>query len=151
MRNLVLQRSARKQRKTHSRLKKTISYRILQQRPLVFKHRHLMYRDVDVFRPRTRAECGMERPCPFVGCKYHLYLDVTDKGSIVLNQPEIDVCDLSHSCALDIVDNLKNGKSGLTLEEVGDILSLTRERVRQIEVQSLGKMWRRLGKDFFRS
>src|SRR4030095_9996023 len=31
----------------------------------------------DVERPQTREECtNMQRPCPFVSCAHHLYLDV---------------------------------------------------------------------------
>src|SRR6185436_9496617 len=37
----------------------------------------------DVERPKTRAECrGHARPCPWVACKHHLYLDINpDTGS----------------------------------------------------------------------
>jgi hypothetical protein len=34
----------------------------------------------DVERPRTRAECKDEpRPCPWVACKHHLYLDINPR------------------------------------------------------------------------
>src|SRR5438128_1430976 len=48
----------------------------------------LMYPPVeDVERPRTRAECKNEaRPCPWVACKHHLYLDSNpETGSIKIN------------------------------------------------------------------
>ena len=37
-------------------------------------------------RPTTRVDCenGM-RPCPWVGCRYHLYLDVDKRGRISFN------------------------------------------------------------------
>jgi hypothetical protein len=34
----------------------------------------------DVDRPKSRADCQqMERPCPFVSCEHHLYLDVNPR------------------------------------------------------------------------
>ena len=88
-------------------------------------------------RPKTRAECiDGPRPCPFVSCKYHLYLDVkTDTNSIKLNFPHLLVSEMEHSCSLDVAE-----RGGLTLEEVGHILNLTRERVRQVEVAGLEKL-----------
>ena len=88
-------------------------------------------------RPRHRSECvdGV-RPCPYVACKHHLYLDVNpDTGSIKLNFPDVPVWEMKETCALDIAD-----RGGVTLEEVGDILNLTRERIRQVEVLGLQKL-----------
>jgi hypothetical protein len=88
-------------------------------------------------RPKTRQDCvdGM-RPCPFVSCKYHLYLDVKDETqSIKLNFPHLEVWEMEHSCALDVSE-----QGGMTLEEVGHILNLTRERVRQVEVAGIDKL-----------
>lgn len=87
--------------------------------------------------PATRAECkdGV-RPCPWVSCKYHLYLDVNpDTGSIKLNFPDLEVWEMQETCSLDVAD-----RSGITLEEVGVIMNLTRERVRQVEVRGLLKL-----------
>ncbi|HUJ61351.1 MAG TPA: sigma factor-like helix-turn-helix DNA-binding protein [Kofleriaceae bacterium] len=88
----------------------------------------------DVDRPRTRAECrGGERPCPWVACKHHLYLDINPRtGSIKINFPDLEPWELAHTCALDIADD-----GGLTLEQIGAITNLTRERVRQVEVRGL--------------
>lgn len=85
-------------------------------------------------RPATRAECvDGSRPCPFVSCKHHLYLDVTPKtGAIKLNFPDLEVEQLTESCTLDVAD-----RGGATLEEVGAIANITRERIRQIEVKAL--------------
>lgn len=90
----------------------------------------LMYpEDTSSERPKTRGECeGGVRPCPFVSCKYNLYLDVSDIGSIKLNFPDLEPHELLESCALDVAD-----RDGATLEEVGDVMNLTRERVRQVE------------------
>jgi hypothetical protein len=88
-------------------------------------------------RPQTRAECACgERPCPYVSCKYHLYLDVNpETGSIKLNFPHMEVWDMQETCALDVAD-----RGGITLEEVGEIMNLTRERIRQVEVRGLLKL-----------
>ncbi len=88
----------------------------------------------DVERPRTRAECReAARPCPWVACKHHLYLDINPRtGSIKLNFPDLEPWDLEHTCALDVAES-----GGRTLEEIGQITNLTRERVRQVEVRGL--------------
>ena len=88
-------------------------------------------------RPTNRSECKFGlRPCPYVACKHHLYLDVNpDTGSIKLNFPDVPVWEMEETCALDIAD-----RGGVTLEEVGEILNLTRERIRQVEVIGLEKL-----------
>lgn len=91
----------------------------------------------EVDRPRTREECmTMPRPCPFVSCAHHLYLDVNqESGAIKLNFPHLEVWEMAETCALDVAD-----RGGTTLEEVGAILNLTRERIRQVEVRGLQKI-----------
>jgi len=90
-------------------------------------------------RPRTRGDCaGVERPCPFISCQHHLYLDVSPRtGAIKLNYPDLEPDELppNASCALDIAD-----VGGSTLERVGELMNLTRERVRQVEVRALAKV-----------
>ncbi len=88
-------------------------------------------------RPQCREECATgPRPCPFVSCKYHLYLDVNpETGSIKLNFPHLQVDEMAQTCSLDVA-----AKGGITLEEVGEIMNLTRERIRQVEVRGLLKM-----------
>ena len=92
---------------------------------------------VDIPRPQTRAECQGEcRPCPWVACKHHLYLDVNpETGSIKINFPDLEPWQLKHTCALDVAD-----RNGITLEDVGEIMNLTRERIRQVEVRGLAKL-----------
>jgi hypothetical protein len=96
-----------------------------------------MYPPVDIARPETRAECREEmRPCPWVACKHHLYLDINpETGSIKINFPDLEPWDLQHTCALDVAE-----RGGITLEEVGEIMNLTRERIRQVEVRGLLKL-----------
>ena len=94
-------------------------------------------RATQVVRPEARSECATgPRPCPYVACKHHLYLDVNpDTGSIKLNFPDLEVWEMRETCALDVAD-----RGGITLEEVGEILNLTRERIRQVEVKGLQKL-----------
>jgi hypothetical protein len=90
----------------------------------------------DYVRPTTRAECkDGPRPCPFVSCTHHLYLDVQPRtGAIKLNFPDLEVEDMTHSCALDVAD-----QGGSTLEDIGAIMNLTRERIRQVEVRAMAR------------
>lgn len=104
--------------------------------------RHTVLHSADVRRrgrvlPLTRAECeDGERPCPFVSCKHHLYLDVNpETGSIKLNFPHLEPWEMAESCSLDVAE-----RGGITLEEVGAIVNLTRERVRQVEVRATTKL-----------
>ena len=92
---------------------------------------------LDYDRPVRRSECAQgPRPCLYVACKYHLYLDVNpETGSIKINFPDRDPWELEDTCALDVAE-----RGGVTLEEVGEILNLTRERVRQVEVSGLEKL-----------
>ncbi|MCK5807536.1 DNA-binding protein [bacterium] len=91
----------------------------------------------DYQKPKKRADClKMKRPCLFVSCKYHLYLDVNpETKSIKFNFPGKEVWDLRETCSLDVAD-----KGGVTLEEVGAIMNLTRERIRQVEMRALQKL-----------
>lgn len=92
---------------------------------------------MDYDRPSSRSECrDAKRPCLYVSCRYHLYLDVNPMtGSIKLNFPDKKVWQLEETCALDVAE-----RGGITLEEVGDIMNLTRERIRQVEVSGLDKL-----------
>jgi hypothetical protein len=88
-------------------------------------------------RPRARVECrDGARPCLYVSCRYHLYLDVNPvTGSIKINFPDKEPWELEDTCALDVAE-----RGGITLEEVGEIMNLTRERIRQVEVSGLDKL-----------
>lgn len=92
---------------------------------------------LDALRPKTRAECAEgPRPCPHVSCRHHLYLDVSPRtGAIKLNFPDLEVWDLPVSCALDVAEG-----GATTLEDVGVILNLTRERIRQLELSALSRL-----------
>jgi hypothetical protein len=124
----------RRRRRSRARAR-TISIRRLSKTELNLGR--MMYPEEEYWRPKERGECAdMERPCPFVSCKYHLYIDVHPvRGSIKINFPDLEVWEMTDTCALDIAD-----RGGITLEEVGEIMNLTRERVRQVETQGLAKL-----------
>ena len=89
-------------------------------------------------RPKHREECrDGPRPCPLVGCPHNTFLNVTGTGRIQLahgkRQPEDVPPD--ESCSLDVADS-----GPQTLSRVGEILGLTRERIRQIENRCLEKI-----------
>lgn len=91
-------------------------------------------------RPRTRGECPENRPCPWIGCRYHLYLDVHPKtGALHLNYPDREPSELDETCALDVAERAALD-DGLTLEEVGDAVQLAAECVRQIEASAMTKL-----------
>lgn len=98
-------------------------------------------------RPLTRGACQNgehgERPCPFVGCAYHLYLEVDPfGGSIKFNFPHLEPWELKETCSLDVAD-----RGGETLERVGELMNITRERVRQIEVSAARRLAQQIDND----
>jgi len=99
------------------------------------------YSKLQAARPRRRGDCvNGPRPCPWVSCRHHLYIDATDGGGLKLNFPHLEPWELAESCSLDVAD-----REGTTLEEVGVYMNLTRERVRQLEETGLASMRERTG------
>jgi hypothetical protein len=93
--------------------------------------------EIERLRPKNRGDCvNGPRPCLFISCKHHLYLDVNpETGSVKLNFPDKEIWELKYTCALDVAD-----LGGITLEDVGQIMNLTRERIRQVEARGLVKL-----------
>ena len=58
-----------------------------------------------------------------------------ETGSIQLNRPDLEVDELLASCSLDVADGEER-----TLDQVGQLLNVTRERVRQIETRGSMKL-----------
>ena len=91
-------------------------------------------------RPTHRADCleggkNELRPCPWVSCKYHLKYDVSHNGAIKDNFPHMEIEELPETCALDVANDRER-----TLEELGALTNMTRERIRQIETIALDKI-----------
>ena len=126
------QRRSRRKRAVRAR---TISVKRMTKRKLEIGR--LLYPETEYWKPRAREEClDGPRPCPFVSCKHHLFIDVSPRtGAIKLNFPDLEVWDMGESCALDVAD-----RGGTTLEDVGAIMNLTRERIRQVEVKALARL-----------
>lgn len=93
-------------------------------------------------RPVTRDDCvDSVRPCPYVGCRANLFLDVNeDTGVIKLNFPGFEPHQMVNSCVLDIIDDHPRG---VTLDVIACHMNLTVERVRQIETLARSKVKRR--------
>jgi len=87
-------------------------------------------------RCETRSECeGGPRPCPLVSCKYNLYLQVNPKtGTIAMQFPHLEPEEMppDKSCVLDVADEGPH-----SLDHIGTLLNMTRERVRQIEAKAI--------------
>jgi len=134
-RNEPITREQRRSRRKRDVRARTISVKRMTKRELEIGR--LLYPESDYEKPRTREECvDGPRPCPFVSCKHHLYIDVSPRtGAIKLNFPDLEVWEMGESCALDVAD-----RGGTTLEDVGAIMNLTRERIRQVEVKALAKL-----------
>lgn len=119
-----------------SRRPREVRARTIDVRRMTKRERAVMaalYPDADEaheLRPKTRGECvDVPRPCPFVSCRHHLYLDVVGRhGNIKANFPDLEPDELADSCSLDVAED-----GPCTLERVGATLNMTRERVRQIE------------------
>lgn len=74
-------------------------------------------------RPKYRSECIDDpRPCPWVGCRYHLFLDVLDGGGIKYRFGE-DVSALEampDTCALDVAE-----RGPLKLHELENVFNVS--------------------------
>jgi len=122
---------------------RTISFRSMQRAHAGKGVAPVVFLPILYDRPKTRGDClpggvNAQRPCPFVSCAHHLYLDVLRKGAIKLNFPDVDPESLEKmpsTCALDVAD-----ERGATMERVGKTVNMTRERVRQIEEKAKPKM-----------
>ncbi len=85
--------------------------------------------------PKRRSEClNRKRPCPWVRCTHHFIWLLWDR---LRDKSDDEIADcisrIRYSCVLDTVDN--HGQ--MTLEQIGQLLNLTRERIRQIEKKAI--------------
>lgn len=107
-------------------------------------------------RPSKRVDClpgggNAQRPCPYVSCKWSIWNELAHGGSGAVSSTQkrrlpnnVDPTSLSYSCFLDLAERGNDpgtGKgAGMTLEQAGSVLNLTRERVRQIEAVALDRI-----------
>lgn len=83
--------------------------------------------DLDLQRPKTRADCiDGPRPCPWIGCRYHKAIDVNPhNGSMKEVFPDLGILadpegpgleqmeQLVGTCALDTCDEMDDGTAGI--------------------------------------
>ncbi|MBA2543308.1 MAG: DNA-binding protein [Deltaproteobacteria bacterium] len=134
---IAIDRPSRRRRRTRPR-SQTIAMKRVSRAERAALAQQFPISDVEhVPRPVTRADCREQvGPCPWVACKHHLYLDINPlTGSIKINFPDLEPWELKHTCALQVAE-----AGALTLEQVGEITNLTRERVRQVEFVGLSKL-----------
>lgn len=100
---------------------------------------------LDRHRPRTRAECrdGV-RPCPFVGCKWHLGLDLARNGQDLLLPRDREPWEVEETCVLDVAERVYANDEEPPLAEVGAALGLRKQRVDQILAEVEGRLVTRL-------
>lgn len=127
----AVRRAPPKAKKSKGHRSATVSIVRLSKRELA--RGRALYPESEYDRPKTRGDCLHGalaiRPCPFVSCSQHLYLDVNeDNGNIQLNFPEREVWQVPHTCALDLAD-----RGGITHRELGEILGLTTEYAHTLE------------------
>ena len=98
--------------------------------------------ELHAMKPKNRSECveGL-RPCPWVSCRYNLFLDIRQDGILRLNFPTKEPEDMYQSCALDLAED-----GPRTLEQVAIIMGMSKERARQIEDAVMRKLKPMLGK-----
>lgn len=87
-------------------------------------------------RPVTRGDCADgPRPCPWASCTHHAIHGVLlgEAGASLTDDELVERIEaMPASCTLDVAD----GRDA-TLESVGDLWGVTRERVRQLEARAL--------------
>lgn len=92
-------------------------------------------------RPPNRSICEQGvRPCPYVSCRYHLYLDVRGDGVLRVNFPEREPDEMMASCALDMAED-----GPRTLDQVAGLMGMSKERARQLEASAFEKIRTALG------
>lgn len=117
-----------------ARLPALQSRRVLDVSKTTIQIGRLLYPEA-VEHPRTRGECPEVRPCPLIGCRHNLWCDVKANGRVTVRDRDLEPWDAEDSCALDLAE-----LGGMTLDEVGAVMSITRERVRQLEQSALAKI-----------
>jgi hypothetical protein len=94
--------------------------------------------DVARNRPKTRAECNaVPRPCPYVGCRYNLYLDVDELGRIIIPDADTPIEERRYSCALDVVED---NPDGIGVVRLATLTGHAREELKRIEVRGRDAM-----------
>lgn len=96
-------------------------------------------------RPRTRGDCAKgPRPCPWVGCRYHLATDALrlrwSPRYGLAHQPEPAAVvralgELTETCALDVAEQGEH-----TYLSIAQLMRMTRSRAQQIAQKGLAQV-----------
>ena len=80
---------------------------------------------IDYWRPNNRSECleMYALVCMFHVGTIYISTSIQKRAPSSSDLPDKEVWELGESCALDVAE-----RGGITLEEVGHIMNLTRER-----------------------
>ncbi len=105
-------------------------------------------------RPTHRGGCSVNGVCPFVSCRYHLFMDVSEVGSLlsqgrsaftrIPKRNDFDewsdglvkaMVEAEHTCSLDVADD-----GGSNLEETAKFFGVSRQGIQFIEKRALAKL-----------
>lgn len=89
-------------------------------------------------RPKTRADCAASvRPCPWVGCRHHLFTEVRANGTIAYPYgTRLEALEqMQDSCSLDVAE-----QGGVTWDQVGEAMNCSMQMARVIETTALAKL-----------
>lgn len=98
--------------------------------------------------PRV-LEDGSKGWCPFVGCRYHLAIDVDEvTGAVKEMFPGVELDEMEETCALRFAEKQREDDeitqdAERTLERVGEVMNLTMESIRLTADAALKKLRRR--------
>lgn len=100
--------------------------------------------------PTCRSQCrDGPRPCPWVACRFHLLLDVTEDGRLKQNhgfdehdaQSIADALQLMpQTCSLDVADRGPHRQ-----QEIGDALGLTKQSIELMELRAIQRVQQLVG------
>lgn len=109
--------------------------------------------------PQNYSECedlvprelddGSKGWCPFVGCRYHLAIDVDEvTGAVKEMFPGVELDEMEETCALRFAEKQRDDDeitpdAERTLERVGEVMNLTMESIRLTADAALAKLRRR--------
>lgn len=92
--------------------------------------------------PRTRADCPVERPCPYVRCEWNLWMvDGRDRPGRRWkdgHRPSVVIAHVEQNCGADIADAVERGK--LEPGAVPELAGLSDRQIRRIVEKAKRKL-----------
>ena len=96
---------------------------------------------LDMIRPKTYEDClevgwgTKENPCPFVGCKNHLFLEINELGELKFPHKKKDFDEIDETCLNRAIEN-----GPLDFQQITNLIGVVRERARQIKNEAKEKI-----------